>query len=91
MSNDLLVILSDAARRLEIDLKGDATALRHLTATLILDLSAAVGQPGYDEALVASRNILALELGIQAAEIGDLADAEMRGIIIGLLTFMAGA
>ena len=94
MSNDprdLLKTLSDHARRLEIELKGDATALRHLTMELIEDLSVAFGQPGYDEALVASRNILALELGITAADIGDLADAEMRGIVLGLLAGVAGA
>ena len=81
--------LTASARRLEVELKGDATDIRKLGESLISQLTTVVGEPGYMEAVEASRDILALEMGINAIDVGDAADAEMRGIIFGFLA--AGA
>lgn len=77
--------VSAAARRLEVELKGDSHELRTLAAELTADLTLAAGQPGFDEALVAARDAVMLKLGVDAVEIGDAADAELRGIILGML------
>jgi len=90
-ARNLRDVISAAARRLEVELKGDARELRALGLQLTTDLSMAFGQEGFDEAAIAARDILALEMGIEATEIGDLADAELRGMILGFLTAAAGA
>jgi len=90
MSN-LNDILSSAARRLEVELGGNAEELKALGFSLSTDLAQAFGQEGYEEALVASRDIVALHVGINAAEIGDAADGELRGVIFGFLATAAGA
>jgi len=82
--------ITAAARRLEVELKADSHKLRTLGAELINDLALAYGEPGFEEAAVAARDILALELGIEATEAADLADAEMRGLVLGFLISAAG-
>lgn len=84
-------ILTTAARRLEVDLGGNAEDLRGLGFELTTDLANAFGQPGYDEAVLAARDVVALHVGINAAAIGDAADAELRGVIFGVLAAAAGA
>jgi len=83
--------LTEAARRLEVDLKGDAAEITALGESLISQLATAVGQPGYFEAVIACRDILTLELGINAVDLGDAADAELRGVIFGFLVSAGSA
>lgn len=89
MSN-LQETITAAARRLEVELWGSADGFRELGTTVILNLELALGEPGYDEALLASRDILALEAGINAVDMGDAAAAELKGIIFGFLAAAAG-
>lgn len=77
--------ITDAARRLGVELHGSADKFHELGATLILNLELAFGEPGYDEALLAARDILALEAGINAVDMGDAAAAELKGVIFGFL------
>lgn len=86
---DLNDTLAAAARRLEIELKTDSEELRQMGAQLIIDLGMAVGEPGYEEAVLAARDTIALQVGLDAASAGDLADAEVRGIIFGFLVAAA--
>ena len=88
---DLKKIIVAAARRLEIDLRVDADELKVLGAQLIIDLSAAYGENGFLEAAEATRDIIALNVGVRSVEVGDAADAELRGIILGFITAAAGA
>lgn len=52
-------------------------------------LSLAVGEPGYDEALKAARDSLALKAGVAAVEQADEADFHVIGLIGGALAFAA--
>jgi len=85
---DLSDVLSDAARRLEVELGASAERIEELGLSLTSQLITAIGEPGYHEAVRAAADIIALEVGLTAVEAGDVADAELRGIIFG---FLAGA
>lgn len=52
-------------------------------------LALAVGEPGYDEALIAARDSVALKAGIVAVDEADEVDANILGLIAGLLAFAA--
>lgn len=52
-------------------------------------LSLAVGEPGYDEALKAARDSLALKAGVVAVEQADDVDQHVLGLIGGALAFAA--
>ena len=91
MSIDFSSVLADAADRLEVDLKVNADRIEELGTSLTHQLIACIGEPGYFEAVAASRDIIALELGIIASEVGDVADAELRGMIFGFLAGMVKA
>lgn len=54
-------------------------------------LSAAIGQPGYDEALRAERDVLALKAGLKLVAQADAADARVVGIIQGAIGLLAVA
>lgn len=90
-ARNLLETLRAASDRLEVDLEEASHHVRTVIVELTTDLSLAFGQPGFDEALVASRDTIMLEAGLEAVEISDEADAELRGIILGFLSAAAGA
>ncbi len=48
-------------------------------------LAQAVDQPGFEEAVEAARDVVALELGINAVNTADAADLQMLGVISGAL------
>jgi len=83
----LETILAGAARRLEVELKGGTEDLNILAIDLAAQL-ATVPAEEYEKALCAARDIIALRVGITAAELGDAADAELRSIIYGCLATM---
>lgn len=94
MSNferDLKDLLEASARRLEVEFKGDSHRLREVAAEEMAALSLLVGQPGFEEAVLASRDIVLLESGLAAVELADAADAELRGLIGGFLAASARA
>lgn len=85
VGKELVDALKAAAVRLGKDLKGDTDELRTYAAERMLHLSGVVGQPGYQEALVAERDNVALKAGLLAVEAADRADAELVGIITGAM------
>lgn len=52
-------------------------------------LASCVGLPGFDEAVKAAADNVALFAGIRAAKEGDAADARARGLLTGLLLGLA--
>ncbi len=82
--------IAATARRLEVTFSGSEGRFRELSAQLVTDLAMAFGEPGYDEALIAARDTLALAAGITAVDMGDAADAELRGVIFGFLAAAGG-
>lgn len=68
------------------ELKGDLQAAELYTANTILpQLSLALAQPGYQEALVAARDDVALKYAGLAVDAADALDARIVGIVQGAL------
>lgn len=66
-------------------------AIRNYAAERMLFLSTIIGQPGYQEALIAERDSIALFTGLTAVSTGDAADREIIGMIGGALAIGARA
>lgn len=88
---DLSDILTDAARRLNVELGGSADRIEELGLSLATQLITAVGEPGYFEAIEAARDIIMIEVGLEAVHLGDEADRELRAIVYGFLAGMVRA
>jgi hypothetical protein len=83
--------LKGAADRLGKTLGGNMDELRTYAAERMLHLSSLIGQPGYQEALVAERDNVALKAGLLAVASADAADAELVGVITGAMVVGARA
>lgn len=90
-SNELLSLLSDAAKETGRNLDVSQQKLREVAATQMAQLALAVGEPGYDRAVIAARDIIALEAGLQLHSAASAADSRLVGIIQGALFFGAKA
>lgn len=84
----------DFAMELERLLRSSASRLgrgislagvRQYAAERMAHLATIVGEPGYDEALIAERDSVALQAGLKACREGDAVDAELVGMIGGVL------
>ena len=84
-------LLETTADRLGIELKGSAEVVRDYAKKRMLFLASIVDEPGFDMALLAERDSVALVAGIETAIAGDAADLELRGMILGALSIGAKA
>lgn len=91
MADELVTLLKDAGSRLGKELEGTLEDVRGYAAERMLHLSQFVGQEGYQEALIAERDNVALRAGIAATDDADAADRELIGIIAGSLGIAARA
>jgi hypothetical protein len=85
MEQEFLDILND----LKIGAEEDRAELAEYASERALSLSVAVGQPGYDEALTAARDSVALKAGVMVVEDADSVDMHLLGLIAGALAFAA--
>lgn len=83
--------LTNAATRLGKSFQGNVDELRAYAAQRMLHLSTLIGQPGYQEALVAERDNVALKAGLLTVAAADAADAELLGLITGAIALGARA
>lgn len=84
-------LLKEAAGRLGRDLTGNLDEVRAYASERMLHLSTIINEPGYEEALLAERDAVAMKAGLAAVDAGDAADAELRGLIAGALGVAARA
>ena len=84
-------LLKDTAEEFETEIKADLNSLAVYTSEQITLLTKAVGQPGFDEALIAARNSIALHAGISATRQADAADQRILGIIQAVLALGVSA
>lgn len=91
LSKELQQLLEGAAERLGRDLQNSGTDVRNYIAERMLHLSSIVGQAGYDEALIAERDNVALFVGLEVVDAADAADRELLGLIGGGLAIGARA
>lgn len=91
VADQLLTELKAAGERLGKSFSKALDDQRQYISRTMLELSAAVSEPGFDEAVIAARDSIAMHAGIAAADEGDVADAELRGILSGGLAIAARA
>lgn len=90
-SEDLTDLVASALEETGRSLDEGREALQLEASTQLTQLALAVGEPGYDRAVVAARDNVALAAGLQAAAEADAADSRIIGIIQGALFFGAKA
>ena len=84
-------LLETTADRLGVELMGTGVEMRDYAKSRMLFLASIIDEPGFDLALLAERDNVAMYAGIAAADIGDAADVELRGAILGALSIGAKA
>ncbi len=77
--------LDTALRETGLQLEKSAHEVAVYAALRSVQLTKAVGQKGFQEAVVAERDAVALYAGIQAVNNADAADARILGLIHGAL------
>jgi hypothetical protein len=77
--------LAEHLDRLLREVRAESNSVRIYAAEIMADLAAAVGEPGYNEALLAARDAIALRAGVSAVDSADAADREVLGLIYGFL------
>lgn len=83
--------LEDTARRIGLQLEGDAQAWREYAAERMLHLSGILDQPGYLEAVTTEAVNVALKAAGSAVDNADAVDRELIGVIAGGLVVGARA
>ena len=78
-------ILEKALEETKVQLDVESRELAQYTAERALILSSLVGQPGYNEAVIAERDNVLLKAGILGASQSDGAQQRIIGIITGVL------
>jgi hypothetical protein len=84
-------LLESTADRLGVELKAQGVDVRDYAKKRMLFLASILGEPGFDLALLAERDNVALKAGIAATSAADAADVELRGVILGALSIGARA
>lgn len=88
-TDQFMDLLTSAAEETGTDLTESLDSVRTVVAEQMAKLSLVVGEPGYDRAVKAARDNVALAAGLSAVEDADAADGRIIGIIQGALFFGA--
>jgi len=83
-------LLKDALEETGVNLRISKEFLVQYTAARAAHLTTIIGQPGYDRALRAERDSIALYAGLNATLQAEAADARIVGIIQAILFGLAG-
>lgn len=84
-------LIEDAVKETGVELTQTAAHVAAYMNERAIHLASISGQPGFDQALRAERNNVALRAGISVAHNADQADARMLGLFQGLLGMGAAA
>ena len=90
-STSISDLLKNALRETGRDAQANLDEVRVYTAQRLIHLATCVGQPGYEEALVAEKDNVLLKAGIAAVNVADAADAKIIGIVVGAMSVGAHA
>lgn len=79
--------LQAALESVGADMEASAKAVAHLTMVRGAELTALVGQPGYDQAVIAARDEIALAAGMEAiAQSGRILSIVQGGLMLAAAT-----
>lgn len=91
MESEIEGLLRDAVAETGAHLQKTAAEVAEYAADRARHLSTLFGQPGFQEAVRAERDNVALYAGIRSLEEGEATDARLSGILQGALAMLAGA
>lgn len=91
IGQDFIDLLKRNAAEVGLELKGDLQAIADYAAARAQHLSESVGEPGFDEALVAERDNVILFSASTAIDRADAVDARILGLVEGALAMGARA
>lgn len=89
--NSIQKMLSEALSQTGVELSASTDAIAQLTALRAAELAVLVGQPGYDQAVIATRDEIALASGLALVGDADAATGRVLSLIQGGLLMLAGA
>jgi hypothetical protein len=89
MSKAIDDLFHQALKETGVRVQASAAGIATFAAEQASALAGCVGLPGFDEAVKAATDNVALFAGIRAAREGDAADAKARGLVVGLLLGLA--
>lgn len=85
LKNELADLLIQQAKGAGVELKADLESVRVYAAARMAHLATCVGQPGYQDAVLAEAQNIAMEAAIKALDQAAAADARLLGIVQGAL------
>ncbi len=85
LKHELADLLIEQAKGAGVDLKESLDGVRVYAAERMAHLATCVGEPGYQEAVIAEAQNVAMEAAIRAIDQAAAADARLLGIIQGAL------
>lgn len=91
LGSELVAMLETAYKDEGRSIAFDTKALATYAAEEAKVLSLAISEPGFDQAIKAARDNLAMKAGLAAVVVGDRADARFYGILEGGLAIAARA
>lgn len=91
MQDDIKAMFEGMFEEMKASLRGDVQALANYAAERTAHLSTLVGQAGFDQAVIAERDNVALRAGIKAVAQADAIDARRVELISRLLAIAAMA
>jgi len=88
-TDEFMDLLGGVLQETGRDLEGSLDAVKAEVAKQLTQLSMAAGEPGYERAVIAARDNVALVAGLAAVEDADAVDSRILGVIQGGLSFGA--
>lgn len=88
---DFQSVIAAALDETGATLRQGAAEIAAVTAMRGAELASLVGQPGYDQAVIAARDEISLIAGISIVNKADKTANRVRSVIQGSLMFVAGA
>jgi hypothetical protein len=90
-TNDFMSLLEGTLKETGKELETSLDEVRQYAGEQMAQLALAVGEPGYDRAVIAARDNVLLRMGLRAVANADSADQRIIGIVQGALFFGAKA
>ena len=75
------LLMRSVAEEVGMDVSANMDVAKNMAKRMMKQLAAVYNEPGYVEALISARNIVAIELGVSTVTTADFADQRMLGAI----------
>lgn len=90
-TNDFMDLLGSTLKETGKELETSLDDVRQYASEQLAQLALAVGEPGYDRAVIAARDNVLLRMGLRSVANADAVDSRIIGVVQGALFFGAKA